>query len=634
MKTYSKELVATMLFGCLTLFGCATNDWPPKDMSSQRGLNISADLRRDSAICGFMHERCKFELNYFYGRDEAVRGVSERPRYILYIPGGPGDIVDRNYPPLDYWREGKKIYFDVRGSGLSTIPESNAYDKFLRAEYVADDIEALRREIFKRVQNECTHEYAKSRHDGFSLENDCVLGSTAWDAIYAHSWGTVVAQIYAWKYGQSVKKLILSSPVSRSVADPGAARRTMIVNNLMSIYETYKEDSCLWPSEGELAKKMSGKGTSRHPVTDNFCFLQPQQKDLIEKRLTWLLYHIEREYGSSAFVARAYQVLRSEDSNFRQRYRYPVEFFKALRHLEWFGSAQDKGFRFESFVKQSQIDAAFFVGYYLLLKDKPPLSPKVNDQPRFECDMNSPFLETIPRRDDSDLLRRIFCHRIGGVESGLWSESVDSSFRAWAVFGVYDGIARWISQLLEPEGYIDVDGCFREGVIQDIANGSSLSDRAVFRGIAQKIGRGIEDKICPWNPARYRHEVETLILTGNADPVTAGGQAMDFYLNGLTPGKRAIIVFPKAGHEMKPQISVEYVINEFAINNDTDRQPSDEQVAEKIEDNFLSFLDRFLDRTVGQFVEDKAVRSYRDNFGAKLLPCKPEVFRIPEKNVC
>src|SRR5262249_6455834 len=153
----------------------------------------------------------------------------------------------------------------------------------------------------------------------------------------------------------------------------------------------------------------------------------------------------------------------------------------------------------------------------------------------------------------------------------LRSESVDSSFRAWAVFGIYDGIARWISQLLEREGRTDADGCFTDSALQDIANGSSLSDRTVFQGIAKKIGRSSEDKICPWKPARYRHEVETLILTGDADPVTAGGQAMDFYRDGLTPGKRAMIVFPKTGHEMKPQMK-------FASNYDMDSRESDETV--------------------------------------------------------
>ena len=45
----------------------------------------------------------------------------------------------------------KYIYFDVRGTGYSLIPQRNEYDEFLRAKYVVEDIEALRRKIF----NEC-----------------------------------------------------------------------------------------------------------------------------------------------------------------------------------------------------------------------------------------------------------------------------------------------------------------------------------------------------------------------------------------------------------------------------------------------------------------------------------------------
>ena len=57
-----------------------------------------------------------------------------------------------------------------------------------------------------------------------------MLQSRPWDTIYAHSWGTVIAQRYAAKYGgpnepaPKVKSLILSAPVDRHRADTHLAR--------------------------------------------------------------------------------------------------------------------------------------------------------------------------------------------------------------------------------------------------------------------------------------------------------------------------------------------------------------------------------------------------------------------------
>ena len=55
--------------------------------------------------------------------------------WILFISGGPGEIVDRETPIfkfLDQHKIANVVYFDVRGTGFSMIPESNDYDQFLR----------------------------------------------------------------------------------------------------------------------------------------------------------------------------------------------------------------------------------------------------------------------------------------------------------------------------------------------------------------------------------------------------------------------------------------------------------------------------------------------------------------------
>ena len=190
------------------IYGCTTHKWQPRDMNSRVGPSVEADLKPGSPFCGF-RVQCKFDLHYFFGRDYDADDPERKN--VLYISGGPGDIVDRANASLDSMRMGANFfYFDVRGTGFSIIPESNDYDQFLRAKYVVEDIETLRQVMAKKIHNECA--------DGETpMENNCKEGTTPWDAIYAHSWGTIVAQMYAATYGKKhVTKLILSAPVSRA----------------------------------------------------------------------------------------------------------------------------------------------------------------------------------------------------------------------------------------------------------------------------------------------------------------------------------------------------------------------------------------------------------------------------------
>jgi pimeloyl-ACP methyl ester carboxylesterase len=145
--------------------------------------------------CDQRPSACEFQLAYFLpdGFD-----LSKKQRLnILYIPGGPGAIVDsdsRSAVLRLLERKFNVVYFHPRGMAKSAIDGSKEYDQFLRADYVVEDIEKLRLELLK---------------------------SRPWDAIYAHSWGTVIAQRYAAKYGKpkdpnpKVLSLILSGPVDR-----------------------------------------------------------------------------------------------------------------------------------------------------------------------------------------------------------------------------------------------------------------------------------------------------------------------------------------------------------------------------------------------------------------------------------
>jgi hypothetical protein len=88
----------------------------------------------------------------------------------------------------------------------------------------------------------------------------------------------------------------------------------------------------------------------------------------------------------------------------------------------------------------------------------------------------------------------------------------------------------------------------------------------VIREQAWKLGTSANDRICPWDPARVdesgkckdcqrrENSVNTLILKGGADAITAGGQAEYLFEKALAPGHRALIEFPGVGHVMNHQL--------------------------------------------------------------------------------
>jgi pimeloyl-ACP methyl ester carboxylesterase len=529
---------------------------------------------------------CQFELHYFEGPPTESQF---RDKNVLYIPGGPGDIVDRKNAALDFTDiNANYIYFDVRATGYSLIPESNVYDQFLRAKYVVEDIEALRKQYF----NECS----KGEHP---IETGCEQKRKPWDAIYAHSWGTIVAQMYAKTYPESVNALILSAPVSRASGDTGAARRTMIVDNLIDIYRTYRTTKCSWPSDDNLPTGFSQGAKNRHPVTENFCFLEKDTLKFIENKLKALLNQIEREYGSTSSVIRFYNKLIKED-NFKKKYPYPAELFKALRWLEWFGAGEKEGFRFFSKFKQQKLDAVFFLGYYLMLdsRSKPPPTNDKGEKVPFECDVTAPFVALI---SDREKVKDLFCGRIQMGESALAEdERNDHSLRAGTVFGIFDGVARWIVRLLEEEKRTDNRNCFKVGDLHDIATGKLLPEKKAFQEVIKQMGimdMSSDEEICPWDPRTYLHEIPTLILAGGADPVTAGGQARSFYENGLTHGKRAFIEFQGVGHLMTPQMIVDSVGCEDKKSKESSTKPkeSEEEFADRLNRKFGQILINFVD---------------------------------------
>jgi pimeloyl-ACP methyl ester carboxylesterase len=219
----------TVLFAVLSLLLDRTHaaQWTPDEMNPGK-LDPPRDAMSITPDCD---GTCGYNVHYFVTKPRRL-GPGSTPT-ILYISGGPGQIVDRNHPDLDAVKDNFNIvYFDIRGAGLSAPRNAvkNNDDKFLRAKYVVKDIEEIRKQV---------------------------LRDKAWDAIYGHSAGTMFAQLYAEQFGKvtptnpnaRVKTLILSAPISRHI-DNEPFRAALIATNLKNILMNNTDLECSWKQPG------------------------------------------------------------------------------------------------------------------------------------------------------------------------------------------------------------------------------------------------------------------------------------------------------------------------------------------------------------------------------------------------
>jgi hypothetical protein len=446
---------------------------------------------------------CKFSLYYSFIKPS---DSNQNPKNILFVPGGPGTIVDlkdvdpaRGERPNDLEileNIGYKVaYLHVRGSGFSKIRQPNKFDRFLRADYVVEDIERIRRK---------------------KLGKD-----TPWDAIWGESHGALIAQKYAYKYGTGkVKKLILVGPPSRSdeTHDP---RRKMTVSNLEAILTFYRNNT----SEGSINENAENDDSMSREIiaTNDFSFLTDQTIKEIGKKLENLLTKLEEEFGSINFVIENYHDLQLE---------YPLVFFKALKNLAFHGApAPVKGLKFEDETVKKQVDVTILVANYLTL---PPRKP--GDRRAVSDKTLAPLF--ISRLDPDRLAN--YTERLARAHDRIEREISSKSQRALWVFGVYDGISRWILKFMNDK--VVNDGFFRS---EDIAPALTPATRY----FAKKIGMVPGETIYPWNPGYYKHGVPTLILKGGTDAVIAGNQAESFYKDGLSNKRDSVLMeIPGMGH--------------------------------------------------------------------------------------
>jgi pimeloyl-ACP methyl ester carboxylesterase len=523
MITALVTICLVLSVGTPVLFAAAVADaWSKAEMGEPGDaqakllkLNLLPDGKKYPANfnCEDKSSPCHFQLAYFLGSGFDLS--KKQRRNILYIPGGPGALVDSESRSAALRLLEKKhnvVYFHPRGMAQSAIDGRKEYDQFLRAEYVVEDIEKLRQ---------------------------AVLETRPWDAIYAHSWGTVIAQRYAAKYGRpkdpipKVMSLILSGPVDRHRSDTQDARTRMSVENLRAIFSYYRSQgsahcqcassSFLKPIVTDYSNPQITILDNRLGPSDNFCFLTSEIVARVAKQLENIVPEIEKNFGSADFVVDHFSVLKKNPS-FQERFgKFPIEFFAALRYLQMSGAPEKNALVFVA-DSRNRINAALLIAHYLTAE-----SPS-------RCRSKDPL--AIAAAPDCE-----YCERFRAARDELRMRmSGRESQRGNYVYGVYDGVARWISTVTGEKE------CFSGKDMEKFA-AQPGEDKRFARDQVKRIGIVAEEKICPWNPADYPHEVATLLLKGNRDTVVAGCQAEDFYKNGIRAGGGTLLEFRGLGHD-------------------------------------------------------------------------------------
>jgi pimeloyl-ACP methyl ester carboxylesterase len=426
-----------------------------------------------------------FDLYYFMADFPLPHKKNpEERKTLLFCSGGPGRVVK---PHDSLWFKDLSlngdnvVFFHLRGSGFSQLPGSNKSDKYIRTRYAADDIEAIRQDFFKDTPEK------------------------KWDAVLGYSYGAVLAQQYASKYKNSLKKLILIGPISlerfntaesyRKAYDEYAnaarnVRRTIIAK----IYELSQFETMTDQQRTTIKEKLFG--TDR-PLGDSSNFEE-----------LGIIRAIEQSFGSEQAVAEDYKFFKNKGILKHNNLAFEPRFFEALRELDLYGWRTDNDGAVNQEEKLTEIGKII------------------------ACALISDLPETL-RADEK------------AKEAAIPRTNAPRSRRVFEVMSVYDGTSKRFMR----ESAAGQTENFDEAINK--ASGAAFGKLSEEIHIAKKIGKEEEDikGIKPWSPRDHKHRKSTLIIAGTADPVTAGGQARTFLGEGLVGKKSILLEFEGVGHE-------------------------------------------------------------------------------------
>ena len=307
-----------------------------------------------------------------------------------------------------------------------------------------------------------------------------------WDAIIAWSYGTVLAQQYAHYYSSKVEKLILLAPLSRHMFNGPVNGFDEFNEDVRRIHRESLERIL---SAKEFAFELALKEGDKEKIIQRVFGNQNDPKDM------GIFGKTENAFGSIQFVVDEYASLSRrgvlKDYGIDM---YGRNFFRQLRKLRLIGS---------SLLSKKTREEELEIG------------KEIRDEILDEKRATKESLDLHAQRSD-----RVF-YTVGAMDG------INPRFlKEWLTLGRKNTRGA----LIRSGGEAHIKSCVNRGLNKvSITNG---------------------DKVKPWDPAKYRHNVATLILKGEADPVTAGGQS-EYLLRNALSGPGTLIKLPGIGHNFR-----------------------------------------------------------------------------------
>jgi pimeloyl-ACP methyl ester carboxylesterase len=333
--------------------------------------------------------------------------------------------------------------------------------------------------------------FLRTRYAVEDMENirtDFLGKDGKWDAIIAWSYGTVLAQQYAHYYSSKVEKLILLAPLSRHMFNGSVNTFDEFNENVRRIHRETLE-KILGAKEFDFDEELALKAGDKEKIVQKVFGDQndPNDKGIFGKT--------ENAFGSIQFVVDEYNSLSRRGA--LKDYgigMYGRKFFRQLRQLRLIGSSL--------LSKQTR-------------QDELEIGKEIRDEALDEKRAVDHSLDLHAQRSD----------------------------RVFYTVGALDGISpRFLKEWLA-RGRKNLRAALNR-------SGGEAHVRSGVNSALKKVNLSDREKVKPWDPAKYRHSVATLILKGEADPVTAGGQAEHLFRNALS-GPRTLIEFPGIGHNFR-----------------------------------------------------------------------------------
>lgn len=321
-----------------------------------------------------------------------------------------------------------------------------------------------------------------------TIRTDFLGKNGKWDAIIAWSYGTVLAQQYAHYYSSKVEKLILLAPLSRHM-----------FNSAANGFDEFNDD--VRRIHRESLERILG--TKKFDFEEELALEAGDNEEIVKKVFgdrndpldVGIFGKTENAFGSIQFVVDEYHRLSRQGA--LRDYgidMYGRNFFRQLRQLRLIGSSL--------LAKQTRADEL-------------EIGKEIRDEILDEKKAIDGPLDLHAQRSD-----RVF-YTVGALDG------ISPRFlKEW--------LARGRKNLREALNRSGGEAHIRSGVNSGL----------------KKVNISNREKVKPWDPAKYPHNVATLILKGESDPVTAGCQAEHLFRNALS-GPRTLIEFPGIGHNFR-----------------------------------------------------------------------------------